>query len=214
MFRAKEVHVGTWGSLSSFWNPSFSSLEAESPHIRVRGAWKAVFSWPVAPRPLPEAPGGLSCGLTTPEPRFIHTMVRDGFPVQAQLKTASEPRSTSRDWGSVVILGPTVMEGRRQGSGDPLCCRPFPTTPAYSLTFQSSTPLGLGSGSKEEAPLPQPSLPWGRKSRQHWPWEKGALAPFVPGHALRALAPPSFCPEESPTPVCVGRVVLLLPANP
>lgn len=46
--------------------------------------------------------------LTTPEPRFIQTMVRDGFPVQAQLKTASEPRSTRRDCGSVAIRGPTA----------------------------------------------------------------------------------------------------------
>lgn len=48
--------------------------------------------------------------LTTPEPLFIQTMVREGFPVQAQLNTASEPRSTSRDWGSVAILGPTAEE--------------------------------------------------------------------------------------------------------
>lgn len=47
--------------------------------------------------------------LTTPEPRFIQTMVREGFPVQAQLKTASEPRSTSRDCGSVAIRGPTAQ---------------------------------------------------------------------------------------------------------
>ena len=46
-------------------------------------------------------------GRTTPEPRFIHTMVREGFPVQAQLKIASDPRSTWRDWGSAAILGPT-----------------------------------------------------------------------------------------------------------
>lgn len=38
VLRAKEVHVGTGGSLSSFWSPSFSSLEADSPHVRVRGA--------------------------------------------------------------------------------------------------------------------------------------------------------------------------------
>jgi hypothetical protein len=43
-------------------------------------------------------------------------MVRDGLPIQAQLKMASEPRSTSRDWGSVVIRGPTVM-GRKEETG-------------------------------------------------------------------------------------------------
>ena len=47
---------------------------------------------------------------TTPEPRFIHTMVREGLPVQAQLKTASDPRSTCRDWGSAAILGPTEKQ--------------------------------------------------------------------------------------------------------
>ena len=56
--------------------------------------------------PFPTAPAAI---LTTPEPRFIQTMVRDGFPVQAQLKTASEPRSTRRDCGSVAILGPTAQ---------------------------------------------------------------------------------------------------------
>lgn len=58
----------------------------------------------------------MSFRLTTPEPRFIQTMVRDGLPVQAQLKTASEPRSTSRDWGSEVIRGPTVV-GRKELKG-------------------------------------------------------------------------------------------------
>lgn len=50
-----------------------------------------------------------SCSVihTTPEPRFIHTMVREGFPAHPQVKTASDPRSTCRDWGSVSILGPT-----------------------------------------------------------------------------------------------------------
>lgn len=56
--------------------------------------------------PFPTSPAAI---LTTPEPRFIQTMVRDGFPVQAQLKTASEPRSTRRDCGSVAILGPTAQ---------------------------------------------------------------------------------------------------------
>lgn len=56
--------------------------------------------------PFPTPPAAI---LTTPEPRFIQTMVRDGFPVQAQLKTASEPRSTRRDCGSVAILGPTAQ---------------------------------------------------------------------------------------------------------
>ena len=35
--------------------------------------------------------------LTTPDPLFIHTMVSEGFPVQAQLNTASDPRSTCKD---------------------------------------------------------------------------------------------------------------------
>lgn len=48
---------------------------------------------------------------TTPEPRFIHTMVREGFPVQAQLKIASDPWSTCRDCGSAAILGPTGITG-------------------------------------------------------------------------------------------------------
>lgn len=46
--------------------------------------------------------------LTTPEPLFIHTMVREGFPVQAQLNTASDPRSTCKDWGSAAMRGPTI----------------------------------------------------------------------------------------------------------
>lgn len=45
--------------------------------------------------------------LTTPEPLFIHTIVKEGFPVQAQLNTASDPRSTCKDWGSAAIRGPT-----------------------------------------------------------------------------------------------------------
>lgn len=82
-----------------------------------RGPREAVTPQPEVPPPH-QARCGPSCGLTTPEPRFIQTMVRDGLPVQAQLKTASEPRSTSRDWGSVVILGPTAMGGgKRRGSG-------------------------------------------------------------------------------------------------
>lgn len=48
--------------------------------------------------------------LTTPEPLFIHTMVRDGFPVQAQLNIATDPRSTCRDWGSAAMRGPTVAQ--------------------------------------------------------------------------------------------------------
>lgn len=43
-------------------------------------------------------------------------MVRDGLPIHAQLKTASEPRSTSRDCGSEVIRGPTAM-GREEEMG-------------------------------------------------------------------------------------------------
>lgn len=91
--------------MGTFQGPCHS-LEADTPDIRVTGAWKVV-----APGPGPHPHQRLS-GLTTPEPRFIQTMVSDGFPVQAQLKTASEPRSTSRDWGSAVIRGPTMrVEG-------------------------------------------------------------------------------------------------------
>lgn len=59
--------------------------------------------------PCPGHTPGPTAVLTTPEPRFIQTMVREGFPVQAQLNTASEPRSTRRDCGSVAILGPTAQ---------------------------------------------------------------------------------------------------------
>lgn len=51
--------------------------------------------------------------LTTPEPLFIHTIVSDGFPVQAQLNTASDPRSTCRDCGSAAIRGPTAENKQR-----------------------------------------------------------------------------------------------------
>lgn len=67
------------------------------------------FALPTRVPHQPRAPSTLAATLTTPEPRFIQTMVREGFPVQAQLKTASEPRSTRRDCGSVAILGPTVQ---------------------------------------------------------------------------------------------------------
>lgn len=52
--------------------------------------------------------------LTTPEPLFIHTMVREGFPVQAQLNTASDPRSTCKDWGSAAMRGPTIGKKTKQ----------------------------------------------------------------------------------------------------
>lgn len=67
------------------------------------------FALPTRVPRQPRAPSAPAATLTTPEPRFIQTMVREGFPVQAQLKTASEPRSTRRDCGSVAILGPTVQ---------------------------------------------------------------------------------------------------------
>lgn len=152
---------------------------------------------PVAPRRLTPRcksdgalagrPWGLSCGLTTPEPRFIQTMVREGFPVQAQLKTASEPRSTSRDWGSDVIRGPTVTgEGQTgavgQGLWGPLCgCLPSPQrAPAQALTLQSS---GLGP----------------------------RVGRFVPGYAPRALPSPPLCPgPRKPPSQGAGRGALLL----
>ena len=114
-----------------------------------------------------------SCGLTTPEPRFIQTMVRDGLPVQAQLKTASEPRSTSSDWGSVVILGPTAMGGgRRRGSGGrgvgPSCllllCPTVlaPSIHASPFPYRSVLYLsGPGLGCKQEGPSPLAQPPWG-----------------------------------------------------
>lgn len=75
-------------------------------------------------------------------------MVRDGLPIHAQLKTASEPRSTSRDCGSEVIRGPTVM-GREEemgsvglgSSGEPSSLFSFSPAPTGRREALGSPPL-------------------------------------------------------------------------
>lgn len=128
-------------------------------------------------------------------------MVRDGFPVQAQLKTASDPRSTSRDWGSVVILGPTVMGGsRKQGSWDPPCCGPPffcpgfvpvqpPSTPAHFFTSQPSAFLVLETGSKTDTPFPKTQPSSG-------PLQAQAAPVLGKRHSGPACA--WICPQEAP----------------
>lgn len=140
-------------------------------------------------------------------------MVREGFPVQAQLKTASEPRSTSRDWGSDVIRGPTVTgEGQTgavgQGLWGPLCgYLPFPTRCLGHLRVHQ--------------PCPHTSVlcPWARgrdKGKARPPGQtaqprKEAPAPFVPGCAPRPLPSSSLCPGPRKTPSQgVGRGAFLL----
>lgn len=111
-------------------------------------------------------------------------------------------------------------------SGDPpCCCLPSPilvggggTTGATSLhsgsfpsvPCQSSTGLGPGLGSKEETPLPQPSLPRAHHGgRQHQP-RKAALVPFLPGLAPRGSPIPfplSWSQEAPLTPVWGQRVL-------
>ena len=154
---------------------------------------------------------GPSCGLTTPEPRFIQTMVRDGLPVQAQLKTASEPRSTSRDWGSVVILGPTAVGGGRsrgcggQGAGPFYLPLLSPTMLAPSPTGQASSCLGLAWELSRRTPLPQPSLPGAHCGSRQLQAQKKLLWP----HFCLDLQPPSPTPMLShPLPF------LLIPGSP
>lgn len=156
VLRAEEgVHVGTPSPLSGLLLPcALWRLTGQNSDGALGGR-----PLPACGPPTPRGALGPERGLTTPEPRFIQTMVRDGFPVQEQLKTASEPRSTSRDWGSAVIRGPTAgggAGGGREGAlvgwelrmlpvaaAPPPPVPPLPgacapqSTPAPSLTFRS-----------------------------------------------------------------------------
>lgn len=135
-------------------------------------------------------------------------MVRDGFPVQAQLKTASEPRSTSRDWGSAAIRGPTVGGGRtRQRSGrlgalGTLCVAAPPLLPSACATSVHCTPP-LHFSPCPSGPPPEPASLWWEETVRP---RKRALWPPVPAQALRALPSPPLClvPRSSP-PGCGWR---------
>lgn len=157
-------------------------------------------------------------------------MVSDGLPVQAQLKTASEPRSTSRDWGSVVILGPTAMGGRRRqgsrglgalgtllaaaspppfwlGEGEPLV--PRASTPAYSLPFRvSPLPVWARVWAVRRRPLsPSPASLGPTMGVGNTSPEKRLWSHFCLDLPPRALPYRSLCPgpRKPPGPQCGGR---------
>lgn len=169
VLRAEEgVRVGTPSPLSGLLLPcALWRLTGQNSDGALGGR-----PLPACGPPTPRGALGPERGLTTPEPRFIQTMVRDGFPVQEQLKTASEPRSTSRDWGSAVIRGPTAGGGAGGGREGalvgwelrmlPVAAAPHPRSPHFPVPVHLSPlqPPPLHFGPCPARPPPEPASLW------------------------------------------------------